>query len=364
MVKSARPGAFACEVIAVFAALFPHIASSATFSRLAAGSTCYQFRTPDVSSKDECFNTAALMLGLGSVFKMQVDGAGFNGCVLNTVANILIYSVSPQVTPEASLALPSLEYICSGVPTTTITATSTATTVTTSTSTAVLAKLEPGSRCWDEGVPDITSKDACFSAVPYVGLSGVKMMQIDNMGFNGCVFNTVDNVLMYGVTHSLSAASSIKLPTFRYICNGIPTSTTTTTATLTTMTLTSTTFTATTFTTTTFTTTTFTTTTITTATFTTTTKFYAQVPAGSKCADHQVAAVTSKEECFGSAAAAAGLGGKSTAEINYMGFTGCVYNTAADIVMYGVTPGVTPETSILLPGFVYICNGRIAPLFP
>merc|ERR1711879_521909 len=108
--------------------------------------------------------------------------------------------------------------------------------------------------------------------------------------------------------------------------------------------------------------TTATTSTATATTATTTTAVYTKMEAGQRCGD--IPAISSKEECFGAAASFVGLGGKLKIEVNFMGFTGCVYNTFAGFVMYGVTPGVTPATTMALPTLEYICDGFAPPLFP
>jgi len=309
-----------------------------TFSRLEAGSKCTDYHIPDVPSKEECFSIAAPALGLSSALKMQINGIGFNGCAFNTVANILIYSVTPAATPDTHMVLPTLQYICNGVPTTTTTATTTATTGTSTSTSAIFAKLGPGSRCSDEGVPDVPSKEACFNAaMGVVGLGGTMAMELNNLGFTGCVFNSAANMLMYGTTTGVSSESNMKLPTFEYVCNGIPTTTTTTTATMTA-------------------------TTMTTTTATTTTAVYTKMMAGQRCGN--IPAVPSKEACFGAAASYVGLSGKLTIEVNFMGFTGCVYNAFAGVLMYGVTPGITPATTMALPTLEYVCEGFAPPLFP
>jgi len=324
---------------AMLTALLLHFAfADDSYSRLEAGTKCADYHIPDLLSKEECFNVAAPALGFSSALKVQIDGIGFNGCAFNTVANILIYSVSPAATPETHPALPTMRYICNGVPTTTTTATMTATSGTTTTTSGMFAKLGPGSRCSDQGVPDVPSKEACFdAAMHWVGLAGTSTMELNNLGFSGCVFNSVANIVMYGLTPGVTSASNMKLHTFEYLCNGIPTTMTTTTATVTTSTAT-------------------------TATITTTTAVYTRMPAGQGCGG--IPAVPSKEACFGDAAAGAGLSNAIKLEFDYLGFTGCVYNAGAGILMYGVTPGVTPATTMTGPSFEYICNGLAPPLFP
>jgi len=301
-----------------------------TYSRLEAGSKCNDYRIPEVPSKDACFGAAALSIGLTGTVKMQLDGIGFNGCAYNVVANVLIYSVTPAATPATHLALPTLQYICNGAPTTTTTATTTATTATSTTTTGLFAKLGPSSRCSDEGVPEVLSKEACFGAALHtVGLGGTATMELNNIGFSGCVYNAAADMLIYGITPGVTSPSNMKLDTFEYLCSGIPTTTTTTTSTA-----------------------------------TTTTVVYTRLPPGRRCADRSLPAVPSREACFGAAASAAGLAGRFHVEVNWIGFTGCVYNGVAGILMYGVTPGVTPATTMALPHFEYLCGGEASPLYP
>merc|ERR1712150_219863 len=103
-------------------------------------------------------------------------------------------------------------------------------------------------------------------------------------------------------------------------------------------------------------------TTVTTMTGTTTTGMYTKMAAGQRCGD--IPLISSKEACFGAAASSMGLAGKLTIEVNFMGFTGCVYNNVAGVLMYGVTPGITPATTLVLPTLEYICDGFAPPLYP
>uniref|UniRef100_A0A7S1RD69 Uncharacterized protein n=1 Tax=Alexandrium catenella TaxID=2925 RepID=A0A7S1RD69_ALECA len=317
--------------VAVLAlALLPLASADASFSRLAPGAKCDEYKIAEVASKDECFNAAAAALGISTPLKLQINGIGFNGCALNTVANVLIYSVTPAATPATHMTLPTLQYICNGVPTTTMTTTITATTGTSTTTSGIFAKLGPASRCSDEGVPDVPSREACFDAAKHLlGLGDVNAMELNNVGFTGCLFNSAANMMMYGVTQGVPSESNMKLPTFEYVCSGIPTTTTTTTATV-----------------------------------TTTTALYAKLANGQRCSDFGLPGVLSKEACFGAAAAAAGLAGKFQLEVNFMGFSGCVYNSVAGILMYGQTPGVTPATTMAFPHFQYVCDGPAPPLYP
>uniref|UniRef100_A0A7S2ATF3 Subtilisin n=1 Tax=Alexandrium andersonii TaxID=327968 RepID=A0A7S2ATF3_9DINO len=316
--------------VALAALVAPPTLVGATFSRLAPGSNCDDFKIPDIGSKDECFNAAATALGISTPLKLQIDGVGFNGCAFNTVANALIYSVTPGATAANHASLPTLQFICNGVATTTTTVTTTATTGTTTTTSGIFAKLGGGSRCSDEGVPDVLSKEACFSAAQHLlGLGGATAMELNNVGFTGCLFNSAANMMMYGTTPGVSSEANLKLPTFEYVCSGIPTTTTTTTATL-----------------------------------TTTTVAFTRLGAGQRCSDQSIPSITSKEACFGAAASAVGLGQKFKLEVNFMGFTGCVYNAIAGFVMYGETPGVTAANTLAFPHFQYLCDGHAAALFP
>jgi len=303
--------------------------ADAAFSRLEAGARCADYLIPDVASKDECFNTAAAAAGISPLMKMQINGIGFTGCGFNTVANILIYSETPAATPATHVILPTLQYVCNGVPTTTTTTTATASTATTSTTSPNFAKLGPGSRCADEGVPEVPSKEACFkTAGSLTGLGGTSTLEINNVGFTGCVYNIAADMLLWGVTAGVSAETNLKLPSWEYLCNGIPTTTVTTTTTA-----------------------------------TTTTIVYTKLPAGQRCGS-PLPAVASKEACFGGAASAAGLAGRFKIEVNFMGFTGCVYNAIAGVLMYGVTPAAPPSASLALPHFEYICIGAAPTLYP
>lgn len=312
---------------------------------------CSDYRIADIASKDTCFNAVASAFGLSSVTMLQVNGIGFNGCAYNNASGVLLYSETPAATPETNTAVVELQYLCDGVATTTTTLTETHTTATTTTTTGLFAMLEGDTRCFDHGVPDITSQDTCFNtAVHYVGLVGISTVEVNNFGFSGCVYNTAANVLLYGVTPSLNSADNVQQPAFRYVCNGIPTTTSTaTTATMVTGPLTS---------------TATTTATHTTTTASTTTKVYSKLSGGQRCYNRQITDVLSQEECFGPAAQAAGLDGQPTLELNSLGFSGCIYNTASGTLLFGMDSGVTPATTGVQQTWEYICIGVAKSLFP
>lgn len=375
-------------VLGLAAMRLPLTAGSSVFSRLEAGPVCWDYRIPDVASKDECFGVAASTLGLSGAIKLQINGLSFSGCAFNSAANLLIFSESSAVTAQTSVGMPTLQFICNGIPTTTTTFTRTESTATTTTTSGLFTKLEPGSSCWDQGIPDVDSEEACFDvSVHYVGLPSVRTMRLDNIGFSGCVYNNAANILMYGLSIGVNSESSMKLPSFQYVCHGLPatslatsstssatamanqvastttsstaTASSTTTTTVTTTTTTTMTTTTTTTATTTMTTTTVTTTTMTTTTLSTSTRtaVYTKLEGGAKCVDYQMAGVDSKEACFSMAAHSIGLGSVLQMELDGIGFTGCIYNTVANILMYGTTNGVTPETTLTMPNFEYVCYG-------
>merc|ERR1712008_80422 len=66
---------------------------------------------------------------------------------------------------------------------------------------------------------------------------------------------------------------------------------------------------------------------------------YSRLDGNTICADHRLPDVTSRDDCFGTAMASVGLGSVSTVELNFMDFSGCLFNTEAKVVMYGVSPG-------------------------
>lgn len=328
-------GARAARLFAALAAaLCPRAAEGGNvYSRLEAGTRCADYLIPDIKTKEICFSEAATMAGVGDMQKLQVNGIGFNGCAVNTVAKKVIWSVSPAATWETSVALPTLEYICDGVPTTTTRTTNTLTTVTTTTTEGLFARLPGGETCHERGVPDIPTEDMCFNlAAKSTNLGDRRTMALDNIGFSGCVYNSAANVVLFGNTPGVTPDQNMQLPNFEYLCNGLPAPTVTLTSVLPT---------------------------------TTTTQGYSTVPKGTKCADHQMPGVASRELCFGLASAIVGLGDKPKLEVSGNGFTGCLFNTVADTVLWGETDGVTPETTLALPMWQYICTGvSNAPLYP
>eukprot|EP00415_Alexandrium_ostenfeldii_P002017 UN2017 len=157
-------------------------------------------------------------------------------------------------------------------------------------------------------------------------------MVLNNIGFTGCVYNSAANLILFGSTAGVSGPDNMQLPNFEYLCNGIPASTVTVTSVLPT---------------------------------TTTTVGYSKLETGSKCWDKQLPGVASRELCFGAAAASVGLAEKPQLEVNGNGFTGCIFNKLADTVLWGETEGVTPETTMVLPMWEYICTGHVTtPLYP
>mmetsp|Transcript_81535 Transcript_81535/g.225817 ORF Transcript_81535/g.225817 Transcript_81535/m.225817 type:complete len:522 (-) Transcript_81535:20-1585(-) len=99
--------------------------------------TCADYKIADLASADECFNDALPYLGLTNP-TISLNGLGFTGCILNTDANTVLFSIS---TGGEGATAGNWKYICKGTATTTTTTsttttqTSTTTTSTTSTST-------------------------------------------------------------------------------------------------------------------------------------------------------------------------------------------------------------------------------------
>jgi len=162
----------------------------------------------------------------------------------------------------------------------------------------VYSKLEVNMRCRDFHIPDVTSQDACFgSAAESVGLENKAKLQLDHMGFTGCVFNTVAKVIMFGASTGITSENTPAFSSWQYLCNGVPTTTTSATRTTTATTTAS-------------------------LTMTTTTALYAKLEGGARCSDYNIPDVDSKEACFGAAMSAVDLHGIPTYELNYLGFSG------------------------------------------
>jgi len=306
------------------------------YSKLQVNMRCRDFYIPDVTSQDACFGEAANAVELKDKPKLLLNHMGFTGCVFNTVAKIVMFGASTGITSENTPAFSSWQYLCNGVPTTTTSAThtttaTTATSLTSTTTTARYAKLEGGARCSDYSIPDVDSKEACFgTAMSAVGLHGIPTFKLDYLGFSGCMLNVVASVVIYGVTPGVVGEKNKALPVWQFICNGIPTTTTTTTAPITTT--------------------------------STSTKQYVRLDGGLRCADQQLQAVSSKEACF---AAKTLLGSVAGAyHLNGLGFTGCIFNAASNMLLYGETPGTTPETTMTLQIWHYVCEAGPRRLFP
>lgn len=206
------------------------------FSLLNAGSECSDYYIPDVPSESVCFSTAQTAVGLAGVSTFRLDGAGFNGCVYNVEANLLMYGTSTQ-----TVKLNSWRYVCNGVATTTTTTTVSTSTVTTTTVTLMLdgfSLINHFETCAEYKISDIDNVNECFDvARPFVGLASLPTLQLDGMGFTGCVYNTAGNLILFGNTSGVVGAVS---SFYRYICRGFATTTTTTTETSTTSTTTTT----------------------------------------------------------------------------------------------------------------------------
>jgi len=187
----------------------------------------------------------------------------------------------------------------------------------------------PGNDCADYGIPDVATEADCFSvAAAAVGLSGKTTFRLDGAGFTGCLYNVDADLLMFG-----TSSQNVKINSWRYVCNGEFTTTITTTVSTSTLT-----------------TTTFTDTTITVQTG----QGYSVIDFFETCSMYKIEDITSADECFSEAAPYVGLGAITTLPLNGMGFTGCVHNLAAGLVLYGNTSGVQGQTSGY---FKYICRG-------
>jgi len=195
------------------------------------------------------------------------------------------------------------------------------------------SKLQVNMRCRDFRIPDVTSQHGCFGeAADSVGLGSRPKLQLDHMGFTGCVFNTVAGILMFGTSTGLTSENTPAFNSWQYLCNGVPTTTTSATHTTTATTVVS-------------------------LTASTTTALYTKLEAGARCSDYKIPDVGSKAECFSTAMSIVGLHSIPTYRLDYLGFSGCVLNVAANVVMYGVTPGVPRERNRALPMWQFICNG-------
>jgi len=95
--------------------------------------TCSDYKIEDVNSTTECFDRAVPQLNLGSFTTFALNGLGFTGCVLNSLAQTVFYSETPG---GEGVTAGHYRYICRGfASTTTTTTTATTITITTSTST-------------------------------------------------------------------------------------------------------------------------------------------------------------------------------------------------------------------------------------
>lgn len=188
----------------------------------------------------------------------------------------------------------------------------------------VYSLLNPGSKCSDYVIGDVLTQNDCFTtAATQLGLGSVPTLQLDGVGFTGCVYNTDANVIMFG-----TSTDQLTLSSWQYICDGIPTTTTTTTTTVTTV--------------------------ITTTISTVYTDIFSLIPFHENCAYYKIPDVISSSECFDEARPYVGLGAVPSLALDGMGFSGCVYNPGGNLVLYGQTSGVSGATSSV---YKYICKG-------
>jgi len=176
--------------------------------------------------------------------------------------------------------------------------------------------------CSDFGLTNVQDSTECFgAAATFVSISAPTDV-INDLFFDGCVFNTVSGKLMFG-----SSAIVVVVSSFEYICRGVPT-------------------------------TTFTTTTITTppttVTVTPSGQAYTLILQNQRCSDYLVQDVTSETECFTQAVPYVGLAGAVTTRLDFFGFSGCMLNTFNSEVVYGEQPGA-PTTAPYF--FRPICRG-------
>mmetsp|Transcript_3650 Transcript_3650/g.10022 ORF Transcript_3650/g.10022 Transcript_3650/m.10022 type:complete len:522 (-) Transcript_3650:77-1642(-) len=80
---------------------------------------------------------------------------------------------------------------------------------------------------------------------------------------------------------------------------------------------------------------------------------YSRLNAGSLCSDYKIDDVVSQNECFVVAAGQLGLTGIPTLAVDGLGFSGCVYNTEGNYLMYGTSS----DDGLVLSVWEYICNG-------
>merc|ERR1719245_501427 len=80
--------------------------------------------------------------------------------------------------------------------------------------------LHANTHCHNNGLFDITDASQCFNgAGPLVGLSGLMTMQIDNIGFTGCIYNTAGTgTVMFGMTNWVTPETTHTLGNWQYVC--------------------------------------------------------------------------------------------------------------------------------------------------
>lgn len=307
--------------------VFLHRKTCVGYTKKTSSSWTRDYKILDVLSKEDCFGAAASMTGLEEKKKMELHHMGFSGCVFNIAADLLMYGLSDGITTETTPPFGSWQYLCDGVPTTTSTQTSTGTSTSrTSTSatstTGPYSKLDGGAICADYRLPDVDSRDACFGiAMTSVGLGGVPTVELNFMDFSGCLFNAEANMVMYGVSPGNSRNKASQ--SWQYMCLGFPTTTTTATA----------------------------------LTTSTAKAPYTKLSGGYRCFDHGLVDLDSEEACFAVVnAPGLGLDGAGTQRLDSVGFTGCIFNAEGNVVMFGATDGVTPQTTRTLPLWQYICT--------
>eukprot|EP00420_Gonyaulax_spinifera_P035981 CAMPEP_0197876094 /NCGR_PEP_ID=MMETSP1439-20131203/5165_1 /TAXON_ID=66791 /ORGANISM="Gonyaulax spinifera, Strain CCMP409" /LENGTH=477 /DNA_ID=CAMNT_0043495363 /DNA_START=106 /DNA_END=1536 /DNA_ORIENTATION=- len=195
---------------------------------LPSGSLCTDYQIPSATSAAECFTVAAPAVSLSGKATLEMNGLGFTGCVYNPEADTVMYGVS---TNPGSFG--SIQHICNGIPTTTITTTMTTTTTQPTTlvgGSGIYTEIDFHLACIaDFKVPDIGSAADCFGpAATYLGYQGMDTLELNGLGFTGCVHNYQANKLIYSETINGVGQTSY---VYKYLCDGLATTTITVTST-------------------------------------------------------------------------------------------------------------------------------------
>lgn len=203
---------------------------------------CADVEINEVTTKEECFNGAIENFGLTNPFTVEVPGLGLPYCSYGNYSGMNLVFFNP-IQADA-VEKEKFRKICQGIPRyptmtptttslTSITQTITLPTLTaTSTSTATTMTMggytlldSSDMKCEDFFLTNINSARECFDFAR-VGVNKPNTPTIQmSLFFSGCAWRSVENIVYFS---NFTGSRDFHATTWRFICRGVITSTTTT----------------------------------------------------------------------------------------------------------------------------------------